>query len=431
MLAVYCCCARAPHSGVDAAARELWWDELSRRFSGQPDVVLLVDANARLGSSVSKSVGGGGRCQQEDLSGSMFHRTLVELGLCVPATFGPVDSSAFTWVANGGSTHRIDYAAVPCTWDCGPRECSCHSIAPREARDPAISCSLHVVDSAGGWEDHFLVALRVSLAIRWARRGTQWKVEGVDRAALKDPACCSKFKVALKAIKPPPWSLSVDEHERFAASAVRRAARVAFGAPARRPRREHIDGAAWALICDRRTVNIWCRERRVSAATSGVAPGRAPDPLWVYMWASSRGDSAPLASRVFCELAARVPFSCATVVGCLKGISKRLVLLSLSLLRASLMLRKLTRPIILLGVRKLRSLTCRGGAKWKGAKALPGRIGEDGVAATTAQEVSGVVLRNFAAIEAAEVCSVESLADRHGRSRSALAPGAVRDNKNV
>ena len=80
---------------------------------------------------------------------------------------------------------------------------------------------------------------------------------------------------------------------------------------------------------------------------------------------------------------------------------------------------------------KLRSLTCRGGAKWKGARALPGRIGEDGVAATTAQEVSGAVLRHFAAIEAAEVSSVESPADRHSRSRSALAPGAVRDVNNV
>ena len=80
--------------------------------------------------------------------------------------------------------------------------------------------------------------------------------------------------------------------------------------------------------------------------------------------------------------------------------------------------------------RKLRSL-CRGGAKWKGAKSLPGRVGEDGVAATATQEVSGAVLRHFAAIEAAEICSVDALADRHGRSRSALALGALRDINNV
>ena len=104
--------AHAPHAGVDTADRDAWWDDLSRRLAGQPDVVLLVDANARLGSAVSGSVGDGGFSQQEDISGSMFHRTLVELGLCVPATFGPPESSAITCVANGGATHRIDYTYI-------------------------------------------------------------------------------------------------------------------------------------------------------------------------------------------------------------------------------------------------------------------------------------------------------------------------------
>ena len=175
--------AHDPHSGIDAAVRELWWDDLSCRLAGQPDVVMPVDANARLGSCVSKSVGSGGFCQQEDHSGFLFHRTLVELGLRVPATFGAVGPSAFTWVANGGSTHRIDYVAVPLAWDCDHGACSRHCAAPWEARDDA-PCSLHVVGSAGDWEDHFLVVLRVSLAIRWAPRGAQWKVEGVDRRTL-------------------------------------------------------------------------------------------------------------------------------------------------------------------------------------------------------------------------------------------------------
>ena len=83
--------------------------------------------------------------------------------------------------------------------------------------------------------------LRAPLVIRWAPRGTQWKVEGVDRAALKDPACCNKFKLALRAIRSPPWCMSVDEHERFAAGAVCKAAKAAFGAPSKHPRREHID----------------------------------------------------------------------------------------------------------------------------------------------------------------------------------------------
>ena len=88
--------AHAPHSGVNAADRDVWWDDLARRLAGQPDVVLLVDANARLGSSVSRSVGSGGFCQQENVSGNLLHRTLVELDMRVPATFGPAAPSAFT-----------------------------------------------------------------------------------------------------------------------------------------------------------------------------------------------------------------------------------------------------------------------------------------------------------------------------------------------
>ena len=79
---------------------------------------------------------------------------------------------------------------------CGAQERSCHMVAPREALDIDGSCSVHVVDSAGDWEDHFLVALRAPLVIRWAPRSTQWRVEGVDRAALRGLVCCSKFKCA-------------------------------------------------------------------------------------------------------------------------------------------------------------------------------------------------------------------------------------------
>ena len=76
---------------------------------------------------------------------------------------------------------------------------------------------------------------------------------------------------------------------------------------------------------------------------------------------------------------------------------------------------------------KVRSLTVRGGAKYKGARALPGRVDSDGRVATDAHDVAGVVLRHFAGVEAAEVCSVEALADRHATAASPLAPGSERD----
>ena len=165
------------------------------------------------------------------------------------------------------------------------------------------------------------------------------------------------------------------------------------------------------------------------------------------MWASGRGSSASLARLVFSELAAQV----APLVegagpqdalweflrvflrhsgGVLKGHLKAASAAFLEAIACELGAAQADRAHDL-AWRKLRSLTRRGGAKWKGAKSLPGRVGEDGVAATTTQEVSGVVLKHFAAIEAADVFAVDAFADRHGRSRSALALGALRDINNV
>ena len=74
--------AHAPRSGEDLAFRDIWRSELAHRLSGQSDVVLLVDANARVGSRVSRCVGPGGFSQCEDDNGTFFHRTLAGLGLC-------------------------------------------------------------------------------------------------------------------------------------------------------------------------------------------------------------------------------------------------------------------------------------------------------------------------------------------------------------
>ena len=191
----------------------------------------------------------------------------------------------------------------------------------------------------------------------------------------------------------------------------------------------------------------WCRERRVSAATRGIAPGRTPEPLGLYLWAADRCASGALACHAFGALAASV----APLVGSGGACSEMWESLRLFLRHSSGALKgylKASCDAFLehtavqlasaqaeqahdIAWRKVRSLTCRGGAKWKGARALPGRIGEDGVVATTAQEVSGVVLRHFAAIEAAEVCSVDALADKHGRTGPAIAPGTARDIDNV
>ena len=440
--------AHAPHSGEAHAVRDLWWAELVRRLAGQRDVVLLVDANGRVGSCLSRSVGPGGFSQAEDDNGALFHRSLAGLGLCLPATFGPIDREAFTWVSRAGICHRIDYVAVPCSWGCDPRGSGRFDVAPRVARAPGGSCEVHVVDAAGDWEDHALVTMTVSVTVKRAQVAVAWRPPGVDRAALRDPAKCAEFREAIKAVSPVPWSVSVDVHERTASEAVCKAARDVFGPPARRPYREHIDDCAWGLVCDRRTVKTWCRERRVSSATRGIVPKPPPGPLGVYLWASCRTTPSYLGASVYAWLA-----SCAAslvdgecgdcpplwdALGAflrhsgkvLRGHLKSASAWFLEATAVELDAAQGNRAHDL-AWQKLRSLTCRGGAKWKGARALPGRIGEDGVHATDASEVAGVVLRHFAGIEAAEVCTVEALADRHASSAPCLAAGATRDIDNV
>ena len=112
--------------------------------------------------------------------------------------------------------------------------------------------------------------------------------------------------------------------------------------------------------------------------------GRTPDPLWVYMWASSRGVSAPLARHAYGILAASV----APLVGCsgpcgelwealrallrlssgvFKGYLKASCDAILEASACELAFAQADRAHDLAWI-KLRSLTCRGGAKWKGAR---------------------------------------------------------------
>ena len=91
------------------------------RLSGFFTLVLLCDANARVGSVASLAV----RDQAadwEDTAGAEFHAVLLEWDLCLPATMpGPHTDPAKpsgTWCSRT-RWHRIDFVAVPCDWLAG------------------------------------------------------------------------------------------------------------------------------------------------------------------------------------------------------------------------------------------------------------------------------------------------------------------------
>ncbi len=77
----------------------------------------MLDANARLGSVVSPSVGAY-EAAAETVAGASFHEFLASEQLLVPSTFAMYTdgSPSWSWRSPHGPQHHIDYVAVPLQW---------------------------------------------------------------------------------------------------------------------------------------------------------------------------------------------------------------------------------------------------------------------------------------------------------------------------
>lgn len=112
--------AHAPHNGEQSETREKWWGDFRQRVNAlgpDKEVVVLLDANARLLPFGTESIGDLGE-DREDKNSPFFQNFIESQQLFVPAAFasfhwGPMA----TWVhPNGRSTARLDYVALPLSW---------------------------------------------------------------------------------------------------------------------------------------------------------------------------------------------------------------------------------------------------------------------------------------------------------------------------
>ena len=86
------------------------------RIPGRLPLILLTDANGRVGSNVSPAVGQLD-AEEENPAGGALHDFLLSHNLCIPATFaGCHTGESWTWCSALGDRHRIDYIAVPQSW---------------------------------------------------------------------------------------------------------------------------------------------------------------------------------------------------------------------------------------------------------------------------------------------------------------------------
>ena len=410
--------AHAPHSGAEAHIRATWWEELVSALAKFEHVVLLIDANARLGTVESVAVGTGGFAQSEDDNGRAFHAALLELGLWVPATFAPRDEQAFTWTTPTGRPHRLDYVAVPIAWK---EWC--------DARDGSTMCAvLHDFDTLAKGEDHRPAVVRLMTTVARGTSGTRWRPPRYCESALRCPLRGETFRAALSAMPTIDWTLGVDRHAKVLAGRVQEAAEQAFGGQQRRPRRPYISDEVLELVLMRRRVRRWLRGWKVVEAVGGgpAFSGRLRMPpvdflvAVVESWQTQCPSEAAVIGATACRLR-RIPPDCPhqqreeDVCAALAAFTRNTRGRVAWLLRRdrAAFLERVAGPLrredasaaaIEVAWKAVRTLMAFAGkTRWCGPRPLPVRRKADGGMATNPEEVAMVALQHFAHIEAAEI----------------------------
>ena len=123
-LRAICVAAHAPHSGTPRAEIEKWWQELQSDIAPLAkgrECLCLFDANAQVGTVTDEAIGEHA-ASAETVAGTLFREWLNAFALFAPATFFDKDGACVpsccepTWTSHKGSKHRIDYIAVPRSW---------------------------------------------------------------------------------------------------------------------------------------------------------------------------------------------------------------------------------------------------------------------------------------------------------------------------
>ena len=180
---VLCISAHAPYD--DPA----WWREFPAKVSAaNPDklpIILLTDANAKVGSTTSQAIGPEGAEQQNEM-GEAFHEALLQLNMAAVNTFSETGSGT-TWASNSWKRSRLDYVAVQQEWlpACGQAAVDQEGVLVR-----------------GEWEDHSLVSVPLFLQDKGGKQAQLHNQLRYNRNALKLPEV--KAAIAADWVNTPP-----------------------------------------------------------------------------------------------------------------------------------------------------------------------------------------------------------------------------------
>ena len=227
-----------------------FWRERSAeiaRIQGALPLIVLTDANGRLGTQVSPAVGPVD-AEDETAAGGAFHDFLLRHHLCVPATFGEYHTGAsWTWCGALGGKHRLDYIAIPQSWMgfdlCSSTWPELETLQKRYDHIPArLNCVFGRVlpDDSG----------REAIFRRRACRPNDLDPD-LDRGS---------FLTSLQGQPLPSWDKDVDLHFEQLVRSWTDAGRAVEGRSVRKPRQSFLTGTTMELVDARKAIRRYLKE---------------------------------------------------------------------------------------------------------------------------------------------------------------------------
>ena len=227
--------AHAPHTGHTAEEVDLWWktvgEQIHRHAQGWP-LIAAIDANARLGSIVSKHIGSH-QSDEQNWTGDFLHDFVTQQDSWIPATFEHCQvGDGSTFVHPAGKESRIDFITLPLTW-------KQHEVQTRVA--PELATSDHLFD-----HKPILLELKGPIEVHQVRERKQKQ----NKLDLSNPEIRNSFRQASRSI-PRETDWQVDVHADVFHT-TRRIHGIAVNVTKhdneRKPRKSYFQEDTWQLI---------------------------------------------------------------------------------------------------------------------------------------------------------------------------------------
>ena len=382
-----------PHSRRPEEERLAWWSRLHSLTASfikpSEHLMLLLDANARVGTVQSPSIGPTG-AEKQTHNGALFHGFLSAWQLCLPCTLGKHEGPHATWQSPLFTQARIDFVAVPLEW-----------LEQVDRTWVEYDFEFGQVRS-----DHWMTCLEAG----WEQASSLSRDARVPfRPGLPDPTCSASWSQGLARMPPIAWKEDVDSHAHLLTRSHQTLMRQCQQPKSWAPRQPFVTQEALLLVRFRRSVRHQLRMLKARSRQAFLF-------AFFHLWKHRHWQGLDLHSSNLQEAcAARVLMLTAKELKCSLREGKRAYLTRLS--------QKFSQEARGRNWHELwQALSCLRPNQGKKRRLNPllSVKAADGAVLQGRDDVSARWAQHFAEIEGGQVSSMAQLAGEHASSTATL-----------